>query len=170
MAKRLKFRRESKISKFFRDVAVHTPFLKMISILVVLWLFFSVALLLAEQEAGDSPIASLGDALYWSVAAFSTAGIADTPISGASKIIGGIWIVLGSTLFFGTIVATVTGYFMRPLQRPVNRIIDTIAYNLEHLDDLSIEEMDLLKKTTDDLILHMEKLKKSQSDEDKGKK
>ena len=98
--------------------------------------------------------------MYWGIAAFSTAGIADPPRSGISQIIGGIWSILGSVLFFGTIVATVTTYFMRPLQRPAKRIIDTIEYNLEQLADLSIEELELLKETTDALIVHMEHLKK----------
>jgi voltage-gated potassium channel len=62
-------------------------------------------------------------------------------------------------LFFGAIVATITAYFMRPLQRPSRQIIDTIEYNLEQLDDLSIEELELLKETTDSLIEHVERLK-----------
>jgi len=64
--------------------------------------------------------------LYRGVAAFSTAGTADTPLIGTRRLIGGFWIVIGSVLFFGAIVATVTGYCMRPLQRPHQRIIDTI--------------------------------------------
>lgn len=48
---------------------------------------------------------------------------------------------------------------MSPLQRPSKQIIDTIEYNLEQLDDLSIEELELLKETTDSLIEHMEHLK-----------
>ena len=48
---------------------------------------------------------------------------------------------------------------MRPFQRPAKRSIDTIEYNLEQLDDLSIPELDLLKETTDALIVHMEHLK-----------
>jgi voltage-gated potassium channel len=62
-------------------------------------------------------------------------------------------------LFFGAIVATITAYFMRPLQRPSRQIIDTIEYNLEQLDDLSMEELELLKETTDSLIEHVEHLK-----------
>jgi len=64
-----------------------------------------------------------------------------------------------TALFFGTIVATVTTYFMRPMQRPARRIIDTIEYNLEQLEDLSVDELELLRKTTDSLIEHMERLK-----------
>ena len=101
--------------------------------------------------------------MYWGVAAFSTAGIADAPISGVAQLIGGIWIVVGSVLFFGAIVATVTTYFMRPMQRPHKKIIDTIEYNLEQLNDLSVDELDLLKETVDTLIVHVERLKEKQS-------
>lgn len=117
----------------------------------------------AEQGVKGTTIDSYGDALYWGVAAFSTAGIADAPVSGISKLVGGLWIVLGSVLFFGTIVATVTTYFMRPMQRPHRKIIDTIEYNLEQLEDLTVDELDLLKETVDTLIDHVERLKKKQS-------
>ena len=73
------------------------------------------------------------------------------------------WIVLGSVLFFGAIVATVTAYFMRPMQRPHKKIIDAIEYNLEQLDDLSIDELNLLKETVDTLIAHVEHLKERQT-------
>jgi voltage-gated potassium channel len=101
--------------------------------------------------------------LYWGVAAFSTAGIADTPISGTAQLVGGLWIVLGSVLFFGTIVATVTSYFMRPMQRPHKKIIETIEYNLEQLDALTLDELDLLKETVDTPIVHVERLKEKRS-------
>lgn len=132
----------------------------MIVLLTVLWLVFSYGVYLSERGVEGSSIASYGQALYWGIAAFSTAGIADTPRSNMGQLVGGIWIVVGSVLFFGTIVATITSYFMRPMQRPVKRIIDTIEYNLEQLDDLSIEELDLLKHTVDTLIVHVEHLKK----------
>ena len=150
-------RRRSK--KFIGDVVVHTPILKLTLLLVVLWLLFAAGLYYAERGAEGSTITSYGRALYWGIAAFSTAGIADMPVNGISEIIGAVWIILGSMLFFGAIVATITGYFMRPLQRPSKQIIDTIEYNLEQLDDLSIEELELLKETTDTLIDHVERLK-----------
>ena len=75
------------------------------------------------------------------------------------------WIVIGSGLFFGTIVATITTYFMRPMQRPHKMIIDTIEYNLEQLDDLTLEEIDLVKDTVDVLIRHVEELKEKQGRE-----
>ena len=133
--------------------------MRMLVLLIVLWLIFSAGVYFTESGTEGTTISSYGSALYWGIAAFSTAGIADTPKAGASQIVGGIWIVVGSLIFFGTIVATVTAYFMRPLQRPARQIIDTIEYNLEHLEDLSVDELDLLKETTDALIDHVERLK-----------
>jgi voltage-gated potassium channel len=124
---------------------------------------FSAGMYLAEQGIEGASIDSFGDALYWGLAALSTAGIADAPVSGISQIIGGLWIVLGSVLFFGTIVATVTTYFMRPMQRPHKKIIDTVEYNLEQLEDLTVDELDLLRETIDTLIDHVERLKKKRS-------
>jgi voltage-gated potassium channel len=154
--------------RFFRDILEHTPFMWLVLLLLVSWLLFAVAIWLAEQGAPDSGIRNYGDALYWGVAAFSTAGIASEPLSGMAKVIGAVWIVLGSMLFFGAIVATVTAYFMRPLQRPARQIIDTIEYNLEHLEDLTIDELDLLKETMDGLIEHVERLKAAQAAREKS--
>ena len=131
-------------------------------LLVILWLLFSAGIYFGESGAEGSKITSYGKALYWGVAAFSTAGIADMPVNDISELLGAIWIIVGSILFFGAIVATVTAYFMRPLQRPHKQIIDTIEYNLEQLDDLNIEELELLKETTDSLIEHMERLRNHQ--------
>ena len=131
----------------------------MLLLLILLWLIFSAGMYFAEMNVEGASISSYGGALYWGVAAFSTAGIADTPLSGIAKLVGGVWIVVGSTLFFGTIVATVTTYFMRPMQRPHKKIIDTIEYNLEQLNDLTVDELDLLKETVDTLIIHVERLK-----------
>ena len=152
-------------NKFFKDVLVHTPVVKSILLLVVLWLLFSAALYLSETGSEATSITTYGNALYWGIAAFSTAGIADRPVTGAGELIGGVWIVIGSMLFFGAIVSTITAYFMRPLQRPAKQIVDTIEYNLEQLEDLSIEELELLKETTDALIENMERAKiRTQSD------
>jgi voltage-gated potassium channel len=150
---------KTRSSKLVRDIVVHTPVLKMTFLLIFLWMLFSAGIYYAESGAEGTTITSYGRALYWGVAAFSTAGIADMPVNGISELLGGIWIVLGSMLFFGAIVATITAYFMRPFQRPLKQIIDTIEYNLEQLDDLSVEELELLKETTDSLIEHMERLK-----------
>ena len=149
-------KRKDRLHRFFADVLEHTPIIKMLLLLVGLWLPFAAGLYLAERHAPGATIDSYAKALYWGVAAFSTGGIAHTAESGWGMLIGGVWIVIGSAMFFGTIVATITTYFMRPLQRPHRRIIDTIEYNLEQLDQLSLEELDLLRNTVDSLIEHME--------------
>ncbi|MDH3282454.1 MAG: potassium channel family protein, partial [Gammaproteobacteria bacterium] len=123
-----------RITRYIHSIASQTVFIKVLFSFVALWLLFSAGLYLSERGAVGSTIHSYGDALYWSVAAFSTAGIADTPKSPLSQLIGAIWIILGSVIFFGTIVASITSYFMRPVQRPASQIIDTIEYNLERMD------------------------------------
>jgi len=149
-----------RLRHFVRDVVFRTPLGKMVLLLFAAWLIFSTGIYFAERATADATIGSYGEALYWGIAAFSTAGIADTPRSGLGQFIGGIWIIVGSALFFGTIVATITAYFMRPLQRPARQIVETIEYNLEQLDKLSVDELELLKRTVDSLIVHMERVRK----------
>ena len=148
-----------KFRKFIAQIVNRTLFLQMVALLASLWLVFAAAMFLVERGVEGSAIRSYGDALYWGIAALSTAGIADSPATGASKLIGGAWIIIGSVLFFGIIVSTVTAYFMRPVQRPSDQIIESIEQSLEELDQLSIEELDLLKETVDTLIEHVEHIK-----------
>jgi voltage-gated potassium channel len=129
-------------------------------------MIFSAGIYLGERGIDGTSITSYGRALYWGIAAFSTAGIADMPVNGVSEFIGAIWIIIGSIVFFGAIVATVTAYFMRPMQRPSKQIIDTIEFNLEQLDDLSVDELEVLKDTTNSLIEHIEKIKIAEDMED----
>ena len=145
--------------KFVEQIVNRTLFLQMVALLAFLWLVFAAAIFMVERGVEGSSIRSFGDAMYWGVAALSTAGIADSPVTGASKLIGGAWIVIGSVLFFGIIVSTVTAYFMRPVQRPPDQIIESIEYSLEELDQLSLDELDLLKDTVDTLIEHVEHIK-----------
>ena len=156
-------KRHKRFKRFITDVYAHTPFARMVVALIILWMAFSAGIFQAERNIEGTPISTYEDALYWGVAAFSTAGIADKPVTGVAQLIGGVWIVIGSVLFFGTIEATVTTYFMRPMQRPHKKIIDTIEYNLEQLGDLTLDELDLLKETVDTLIEHVERLKEKQA-------
>ena len=159
---RLTRSRGSRIRRFIDDTLTYTWFIELALLLLVLWLAFSALLLVAESNGPATAIASYREALYWSIAAMSTAGIASEPQSGLGHLIGGTWMIIGPMLFFGTIVSSITGYFTRPLQRPARQIIETIEYNLEHLQDLEMDELDLLKETTDALIEHVERMKQSQ--------
>lgn len=158
-----------RVKRFIRDIYTHTPFVKMVLLLILLLLVFTAGIYWAERGVEGAVIQSYGEALYWGIAAFSTAGIADTPTSSMAMMIGGLWIIIGSILFFGIIVATVTTYFMRPMQRPHKQIIDTVEYNLEQLEDLTVDELSLLKETVDTLLVHVEKLKVKQLKEAKNK-
>jgi len=119
-----------------------------------------MGLYFADRGASGTPINSYGDAVYTQVAAFSTSGIADMPVTAPGKVLVGTWMALGSLIFFGTVVATVTTYFMLPHPRPTRQIISTIQYNLERLEDLSLEELVTIKDITDRLIdAQIEKVK-----------
>jgi voltage-gated potassium channel len=65
----------SRAKMFIKDVLKHTPFLKAV-VLVALWFCFSAAMFFAERSAQGSDITTFGEALYWAIAACSTAGIA----------------------------------------------------------------------------------------------
>ena len=151
--------RHTRLRRFWRDIFAYTPMAKMVLLLLSLWILFSAGIYAAELHNENATIRNFGMALYWGVAAFSTAGIADTPHSAMGMLLGGVWIIIGSALFFGTIVATITTYFLRPMQRPHKKIIDVIEYHLEQVDELDMQELDLLKKTVDSLIVHMEQIK-----------
>jgi len=165
----LRLASRSRYVRFFQDLIAQTPLLKMVYLLLLLWLLFSAGVYFAERGAEGTAITSYGRALYWGIAAFSTAGIADTPLSGNAQIVGGVWIVIGSIIFFGTIVAVITTYFVRPMRRPVKQIVDTIEYNLEQLEDLSAEEIDLLKSTTNALYEYIEHIKQTVSEAEEPK-
>ena len=94
-------KRNSRFNRFVKDILTHTPFIKMVFLLIILWFCFSTGLYFAEKGIESANITTYGDALYWGIAAFSTAGIADTPQSNIAQLVGGIWIVLGSIIFLG---------------------------------------------------------------------
>jgi voltage-gated potassium channel len=153
-----------RLRRVFRDLLVNTPFVRIVAAMVFSWLFFAFALYLAESPDPSSPISSYGRAVYWALAGFTTAGIANQPVTGAGLLVGGVWMIAGSAIFFGGIVATVTAYFTRPLLRPERRLIETIEYNLEQIDNLTLEELDLLKETVQSFIEHVESQRKRKED------
>ncbi len=140
------------VIRFLRVIVTQTPFVPMLTLLTILWLLFSTGFYFAEHGASDSGINYYSEALWWGVVAMTTMGTAPMPVSGAGQIVGGIWAVLGSVIFYGAIIASVTVYFARRKEGTVKQIISTVEYNLERMDDLSLEELEILKETTDGLI------------------
>lgn len=137
--------------RFLRVIVTQTPFVPMISLLTVLWLLFSAGIYFTEHDVNEH-VTSYGQALWWGLAAIETMGTPYKPITLAGQIVGGIWAILGVMLFWGTIIASVTTYFARRREGTVKQIISTVEYNLERLEDLSLEELETLRETTDVLI------------------
>ncbi|MFQ5924414.1 MAG: ion channel [Dehalococcoidia bacterium] len=140
------------VFRILRDIVTQTPLLPILSILLVLFLLFTTGLYFVERGVNES-LDSYGEALWWSIAAMQTMGsTANQPITTAGKTIGGIWAIVGTMLFFGAVIASVTAYFIYSRQRPSRQIIATVQYNLGRLEELSLDELEVLKETTDGLI------------------
>ena len=138
--------------RFLKFIVSNTPFLPMVALWVVLWLIFCAGFYYAEHNANAEHVYSYGQALWWGMAAVETMGTPYKPVTTAGEVVGGIWAILGVALFWGTIIASVTAYFAKRRESAVKQIVATLQYNLERLDELSAEELKILKETADGLI------------------
>ena len=111
------------VFKFLKVIVTQTPFVPMVTLLTVLWLLFSTVFYYVEHGASGTEITDYSHALWWGVVAMTTMGTTHIPISGAGQIVGGIWAVLGSIIFYGAIIAIVTTYFARRREGHVKQII-----------------------------------------------
>jgi len=116
--------------------------------LVGLWLLSSWGVYLAERGANEQ-INSYGYALWWTFTAMQTQGAnSPGPITAPGMIIGSIWSIFSTVAFFGVIIATLYAYFMLPKRRPSREIVSALQYNLEELENLSVDELEVLRDTT----------------------
>ncbi len=51
-----RIQRHARFKRFVKDISVHTPFIKMIFLLIVLWLIFSTILYMTEHEVDGASI------------------------------------------------------------------------------------------------------------------
>ena len=136
------------VFRFLRDIATKTPLIPLILALIGLWLLFSWGVYLAERGANEQ-ITSYGYALWWSFTAMQTQGAnAPGPITTLGIIMGSIWSIFSTIAFFGVIIGSLYAYFMLPRRRPSREIISALQYNLEQLENLSIDELEVLRETT----------------------
>ena len=136
------------VFRFLRQITTETPFIPLILALIGLWLIFSWGVYLAERAANEQ-INSYGYALWWSFTAMQTQGAnSPGPITAIGILIGSIWSILGTVAFFGVIIGSLYAYFMLPRRRPSREILSAIHYNLEQFENLSVEELELLRDTT----------------------
>jgi len=140
------------IFRILREILTRTPFAPMFLTLVVLWLLFSFGMYLIERNASGAEMTSYGEALWWALAAVETMGTPYEPATDGGHILGGIWAVLGVMVFWGTIIASVTVYFTNRRKPHSARIIETIHYDLDELEKLTLDELSTLKYTTNRII------------------
>ena len=139
-----------------KDLVFETPFFMMFPILIVLLLMFSAGIYFAEFGAPGSNVDSYGEALWDAVVLMTTAGTMSEPVTGMGHVLAAIWTILGCLLFYGTIIASASAYFLLPLSSYFllprrghhAKLIGTIQYNLGMLDSLSAKELEALKNET----------------------
>ncbi len=136
------------VFRFLGDITTRTPLIPLILTLVGLGLLSSLGIYLAERGVNEQ-ITSYGYALWWSFTAMQTQGAnAPGPITTPGIIIGLIWSIFSTIAFFGVIIGSLYAYFMLPRRRPSRELISAIQYNLEELENLSSDELEILKETT----------------------
>jgi len=136
------------VFRFLRQIVNETPLIPLILALIGLWLLFSWGVYLAERGAGEQ-INSYGYALWWTFTAMQTQGAnSPGPVTAPGMLIGSIWSILSTIAFFGVIIGTLYAYFMLPRRRPSREIVSALQYNLEQLENLSVDELELLRDTT----------------------
>lgn len=135
------------VLRFLRDIATKTPLIPLILTLATLWLLFSWGIYLVERGVNEQ-ITSYGYALWWCFTAMQTQGAnAPGPITTPGIVIGAIWSIFSTVAFFGVIIGSFYAYYMLPRRRPTRELISAIQYNLEELENLSMDELEALKET-----------------------
>lgn len=147
------------ILHFGKVLFTETPLL--LSLSVVAFMAGVVATLIYFLERAANPnVESFVDALWWAIFTMQTAGNSWRPETLWGGIIGGGWSIIGTIMFYGAIIASVTVFFMRRRERTDVELITTIKRNLDDLDNLSLEELELLRESTSNLVsIHIEQIK-----------
>lgn len=136
------------VIRFLKQITNETPLIPLLFALIALWLLSSWGVYLAERGANEQ-INSYGYALWWTFTAMQTQGAnSPGPLTAPGMIIGSIWSILSTIAFFGVVIATLYAYFMLPRRRPSRELIGALQYNLEQLENLSVEELEVLRDTT----------------------
>jgi len=141
-----------RVIQFFGDIIRETPFVPLFFVLIVILLISSLGIFLAEKSV-NSQFDTFWHTLWWSFTAMQTQGAnSPGPITPLGMTIGAIWSIIGTIAFFGVIIATFYAYYVDPKRRPSKAIIDALQYNLEELDELSVEELGALKDTVTNIV------------------
>ena len=140
--------------RLFRDIATQTPILWFLLALLVLVIIGPVPVWLFERTAADPDMTSYWVGLWWAVSAFSTVGHSGVSVETAGgRIFGSIYTVLSVSLFFGSVIAAFSSYFILTWRTPKRQLVDTINYYLQRVEELSVEELEDLEDMTRGLLL-----------------
>lgn len=140
------------VVRFLKDILSETPFVPLLLVLVVLWLIFSLGVYLVEGPVNEQ-FHSYWFTLWWTFTAMQTQGAnSPGPVHPLGMIIGGIWSIIGTIIFFGVIIATIYSYYMIPRRRRTKAIVEALQYNLEELEDLSVDELTALRDTMINIV------------------
>jgi expansin (peptidoglycan-binding protein) len=121
--------------------------------LVLLIALVPIPIFFLEQGADDPQVTSYWVGLWWAVAAFTTAGFSGVALlTAGGRIVGSIFTVVSVALFYGSVLAAFSSYFMLTWRRPKGMLVDTVTYYLQRLDRLSVEELDDLADLTRGVI------------------
>lgn len=153
--------------KFFQFIFRQTPFLPMMTVIAVLWPMFALFLYLAEHNINPG-LTDYGHAIWWGLVAMTSMGTTYPPLTGIGQIVGGIWAFVGCIIFYGMIIASMTTYVSKRKSGTAKQIISTVEHNLEHLDELSIDELTLLKDTLTTVINEQIDISKVRAQESQG--
>ena len=77
-------------------------------------------------------------------------------VTAAGHVLGAIWTILGCMLFYGTIIASASAYFLLPISSYFllprrghqAKLVGTLQYNLGRLEELSMNDLEALKNET----------------------
>lgn len=135
------------------DISTQTPVLWFIGALVVLVIVGPIPVWLFEMTADDPDMTNYWVGLWWAVSAFSTAGHSGVSVETAGgQIVGSIYTVLSVGLFFGSVLAAFSSYFILTWRKPKRQLVDTINYYLQRIDELSVDEIEDLEDMTKGLL------------------
>jgi voltage-gated potassium channel len=138
---------------FFADLLTQTPVLPIMAILALLVALAPIPIFFLEQAADDSQVTSYWVGLWWAVSAFSTVGHSNVELlTVGGRIVGSIYTVISVGLFFGSVIAAFSSYFLLTWRRPKRQLVDTVNYYLQRIDELSVEEIEDLEDITQGLL------------------
>ena len=141
------------VYEFLTELGTKTPVLWMIAILAILVVLAPIPVFLFERQAEGARMTSYWVGLWWAVSAFTTVGHSNIEaVTVGGRIVGSIYTIASVGLFFGSVIAAFSSYFILTWRRPKRQLVDTINYYLQRIEELTVEELEDLEDLTRGLL------------------